>query len=264
MELDYVIDTGLEWPKGRVKRKTTDHIQIHHTVGTYGTPAKWEALHEKKIRDRNKGVGYSYLICKNGDIYLGRGLEYSHGGVKDNINQDANQRSVAIAFDGDMRSDSLPTAAQLASCVRLVDDIRKIYGIPVSAVLGHNEIPTYEKGTAYPTGKTYATLCPCMDMDELRAMLRGDTIEDNPQLDIPADDEQEDEMPIYPALYEYSGATYVNLRSMASSGSDKIGKVSKDEKVIVLGTQGEWAEVIKHEDTPMLRGWCIAKYLQEV
>lgn len=264
MELDYVIDTGLEWPKGRSKRRFTDHIQIHHTVGVYGTPAKWKGLHEKKIRDRHKGVGYSYLICKNGDIYLGRGLEFSHGGVKDNVTNDANQRSVAIAFDGDMRSDSLPTAAQLASCVRLVDDIRKIYDLPVSAVLGHNEIPTYKKDTNVPTGKTYATLCPSMDMDELRAMLRGDSIGDKPQLDIPADDEQEDEMPIYPALYEYSGATYVNLRSMASSGSDKIGKVSKDEKVIVLGTQGEWAEVIKHEETPMLRGWCIAKYLQEV
>lgn len=177
MELDYVIDTGLEWPKGRTKRHTTDHIQIHHTVGVYGTPAKWKALHESKIKDGNKGVGYSYLICKNGDIYLGRGLECAHGGVKDNITNKANQRSVAIAFDGDMRSDSLPTEAQLASCVRLVNDIRKIYGLPVSAVLGHNEIPTYEKDTAKPTGKTYATLCPCMDMDALRAMLSGDPIE---------------------------------------------------------------------------------------
>lgn len=264
MELDYVIDTGLEWPKGRTKRHTTDHIQIHHTVGTYGTPTKWKALHEKKIRDGNKGVGYSYLICKNGDIYLGRGLEYSHGGVKDNITKRANQRSVSIAFDGDMRSDSLPTAAQLASFVRLADDIMKIYGLTVNDVYGHNEIPTYEKDTAYPTGKTYATLCPCIDMDELRAMLRGDTIEDNPQLDIPADDEKEDAMPAYPALYEYAGGSYVNLRSMASTGSEKIGRVSAGDRVIVLGIQGDWAEVIKHEETPMLRGWCISKYLKEV
>lgn len=264
MELDYVIDTGLEWPKGRTKRRTTDHIQIHHTVGTYGTPAKWKALHEKKIRDGNKGVGYSYLICKNGNIYLGRGLECSHGGVRDDITNNANQRSVSIAFDGDMREANLPTAAQLASCVRLVDDIMKIYNLTVSDVYGHNEIPTYEKGTAYPTGKTYATLCPCLDMDELRAMLKGDTIGDSPQIDAPADDEQEDEQPAYPALYEYAGSTYVNVRSQASSGADKIGRVSAGEKIIVLGKSDEWAEIIKHEDTPMLRGWCIHKYLKEV
>lgn len=264
MELDYVIDTGLEWPKGRTKRRTTDHIQIHHTVGTYGTPAKWKALHESKIREGNKGVGYSYLICKNGDIFLGRGLECSHGGVKDNITNQANQRSVAIAFDGDMRSDSLPTGAQLASFIRLVDDIMKIYNLGAWAVIGHNEVPTYEKDTNKPTGKTYATLCPCMDMDELRAMIKGESIGNMPQIDIPSDDEQTDDMPIYPALYRYIGATYANLRSMASTGGEKIGKVSSGDEIIVLGTSGEWAEVIKHEETPMLRGWCIAKYLQEV
>lgn len=262
MELDYVIDTGLEWPKGKVKRSTTDSVQIHHTVGTYGTPAKWEALHEKKIRDGHKGVGYSYLICKNGDIFLGRGLEYSHGGVKDSKTNNANQRSVAIAFDGDMREDGLPTAAQIASCIRLVNDILGIYGLDTRAVIGHNEVPVYKNGK--PTGETYSTLCPCIDMDELRALLKGDTIETRPNLNVPEDDELTEDVPIYPAYYKYKGNTFVNLRTMASTGGQKIGTVSKNERVIVLGIQGDWAEVIKHEDTPMLRGWCISKYLSEV
>lgn len=262
MELSYVVDTGLKWPKGRVKRQTTDHIQIHHTVGNYGTPSRWEALHEKKIAEGNRGVGYSYLICKDGTIFLGRGHEYAHGGVKDSLTNNANQRSVAIAFDGDMRDDSLPTAAQLSSFIRLTDDLLKIYNLGTGAVLGHNEIPVFSNGK--PTGGTYATLCPCMDMDELRSFLKGETIGTNLDVTIPEDEELSEDLPAYPALYRYSGGTYVNLRATASSGGQKIGKVSAGEKVIVLGTAGEWAEVIKHEEVPMLRGWCISKYLKEV
>lgn len=262
MELDYVVDTGLIWAAEREKRKTTDHIQIHHTVGNYGTPDKWKRLHEKKIADRNKGVGYSYLICKDGTIYLGRGLEYAHGGVKDSKTNYANQRSVSIAFDGDMREANLPTAKQLASCVRLCNDIMAIYGLSTGAVLGHNEIPVYSNGK--PTGGTYSTLCPSLDMDELRAMLRGDTIGTKPDLSVPEDEEATEELPAYPALYKYGGSSYVNLRALPSTGGQKIGTVRNGERVIVLATQGEWAEVIKHEDVPMMRGWCISKYLQEV
>lgn len=262
MELGYVVDTGLQWPRGRVKRSRTDHIQVHHTVGSYGTPERWKALHEAKIKDGNRGVSYSYLICQDGTIYLGRGLEYAHGGVKDSITDNANQRSVAIAFDGDMRKENLPTAAQVSSFVRLCVDILARYGLSAGAVLGHNEIPVYSGGK--PTGKTYATLCPCMDMEELRALLRGDTALAEPDLSVPVDEEITEEQPAYPALYEYAGATYVNLRAGASTGYQAIGRVSKGEKVIVLGASGDWAEVIKHRDTPMLRGWCTARYLEEV
>lgn len=262
MELDYVVDTGLMWPVDRVKRKKTDHIQIHHTVGTYGTFDKWHRLHEKKISEGNKGIGYSYLICKDGTIYLGRGLEYAHGGVKDSKTDNANQRSVSIAFDGDMREDGLPTGKQISSFVRLCNDIMAIYGLSTGAVLGHNEIPVYSNGK--PTGGTYATLCPSMDMDELRALLRGDRADKPLDTSVPADDELTEELPAYPALYKYGGSTYVNLRATASTGGQKIGTVRNGERVIVLATQGEWAEVIKHEDVPMMRGWCISKYLQEV
>jgi len=264
MEFDYVIDTGLLWPRGRVKRAKTDHVQVHHTVGNYGTPERWQSLHENKIKDGNKGVGYSYLICKDGAIYLGRGLEYSHGGVKDNITNQANQRSVAIAFDGDMRKDDLPTAAQVSSFIRLCNDILTYYGLTPADVYGHNEIPTYQAGTSKPTGKTYATLCPSMDMDELRALLKGDTILDKPDLTVPEDDEITEDLPAYPALYRYTGASYVNLRAGASTGYQSIGRVSKGDEVIVLGKSGDWAEVVKHEDAPMLRGWCTARYLSEV
>lgn len=267
MEFAYVIDTGLKWPEGKGgKRLVTDHVQVHHTVGNYGTPEAWERLHRRKIeKDGHKGVGYSYLICKNGDIYLGRGLEYSHGGVSNSAtkNEDdigANDRSVAIAFDGDMRDSSLPTEAQLRSFVRLCNDILAYYDLSTGAVLGHNEVPTYKNNK--PTGKNYATECPCMDMDQLRALLSGR--EEVPDLAVPDDDERTEDLPTYPALRRYAGATYVNLRTMPSTGGQKIGRVCVNDKVIVLGFNGDWAEVILHEETPMLRGWCLGKYFEEV
>lgn len=259
-ELAKVIDTGLVWPKGRTKRTSTDHIQIHHTVGFYGTPARWRSLHENKIDDGNKGVGYSYLVLQDGSVYLGRGHEYAHGGVKDSKTNNANQRSIAIALDGDMRESGLPTKPQLNAALRLCRELLTLYELGTGAVLGHNEIPVYSGGKL--TGGTYATLCPCIDMDEFRAMLRGET---SSTVEPPDDDELTEDVADFPALYTYGGASYVNLRAGASTGYQSIGRVSKGEKVIALGISTDgWAEVIKHEAVPMLRGWCTAKYLREV
>lgn len=262
-EFPYVIDTGLTWPSGRGSmRKITDHIQVHHTVGFYGTPAKWAALHKRKMeKDGHRGVGYSYLVTQDGQIFRGRGHEYGHGGVKDSITNNANQRSIAIAFDGDMRESGLPTQAQWQAGLRLVRDLMALYKLSSGAVLGHNEIPVYSGGK--PTGKLYATACPCIDMNAFRAALGGTSLEATPEDKAPdVNDDREDLDQAYPAEYSYIGATYVNLRE--SINGTVIGRVSAGERVIVLGISGEWAEIITHQTIPMRRGWCISKYLREV
>lgn len=171
--MNYVKDTGLNW-SSLTKRNKTDHIQIHHTVGDYGTPAKWKALHNRRIQQGQRGVPYSYLVLDDGTIYLGRGMENSHGGVKDSLTNRANQRSVAIAFNGDMRQPGKPTDAALNAAVRLVKDIMATYDLDVSKVIGHNEVPLYSGGK--PTGKTYATACPSIDMDKFRRALQSGTV----------------------------------------------------------------------------------------
>ncbi len=122
LEFPYVTDTGLIWTKDKATRiARIDHIQIHHTVGNYGTPRQWKSLHLRRIADGQRGVPYSYLVLQSGEIYLGRGLTFAHGGVKDSETTNergvgANQRSVAIALDGDMRKDHLPADKQLCHC----------------------------------------------------------------------------------------------------------------------------------------------------
>ena len=256
-EFPYVIDIGLSWLKNNplAKRRATDHIQVHHTVGKYGTVARWNGLQASRQADGQRGVPYSYLVLQDGTIYLGRGHEYGHGGVKDNITNNANQRSVAIAFDGDMRGDGLPTEKQLAAALRLVKDLMALYKLPASAVLGHNEIPTYADGK--PTGKTYATLCPCIDMKAFRAAL-ATVAAPEPK---PVEPEQP-AMLTFPALYAYAGDSGVNVRGGPGTANGAIGKLAAGQKCIVLAVADGWAEVVLHEQSPMLRGWCIDTYLR--
>ena len=255
-EFSYVVDTGLVWPVARNKRKVTDHIQIHHTVGKYGTPARWAALHQGRISEGQRGVPYSHLILQDGTVYLGRGHEYGHGGVKDSITNNANQRSVAIAFDGDMRADNLPTENQLAAARLLVKDLLALYKLPVSAVLGHNEIPVYENGK--PTGKTYATLCPCIDMAAFRGALAAVTApEPKPGPEQPA-------VLAFPALYAYAGDSGVNVRNGPGTSNGILGKLSAGQRCIVLAMANGWAEIVLHEQVPMIRGWCIDTYLRRI
>lgn len=256
MDFSYITQLGLQWPRGRVSRKSTDHIQIHHTVGDYGTPAKWRALHNKRLEAGNRGVEYSFLILADGTVYEGRGLYYGHGGVKDSLTNNANQRSVAIAFNGDMRKEGQPSEAALQSAVRLINDIRAYYGLPVGAVLGHNEIPLYENGK--PTGARYATLCPCLDMDGLRERIARAEDTDVSCLPLPG---SHGSARHFPAMYEYVGASFVNLRTRARDG-DVIGRVSRGDEVVALQEQEGWLEVVCHEQTPMLRGWCLGTYLE--
>lgn len=258
-EFDYVQDTVLTFSPALVARKVTDHIQIHHTVGDYGTQAKWTALNERRKQQGNRGLSYSYLVLSDGQIYLGRGHAYAHGGVKDSrtTNENglgANQRSVSIAFNGDMRKEGLPTEAQMAAALRLTKDVMALYGLTADQVLGHNEVPLYENGKK--TGKLYPTLCPCIDMADFRTRLGQAGTEAQ---------EQEAEEPgnSFPSLYEYGGSTYVNLRTAPVDGKI-IGRVKKGERVIAIGIEGDWASVITHEASPMRFGYCIAQYLKEV
>jgi uncharacterized protein YgiM (DUF1202 family) len=64
------------------------------------------------------------------------------------------------------------------------------------------------------------------------------------------------------ALYAYRGATYVNLREKPASSSKDIGDVNAGDEVLVLQLKDGWAEVIKVNDTPARRGWCIDTYLR--
>ncbi len=247
---EYVTDVGLTWPKGRTERRLTDHVQIHHTVGDFDTPEKWRALHNRRIAQNGwKGIEYSFGVNSQGIVFDGRGLLYKHGAVKNSNTTNesgigAADRSVSITLIGDMRKPGLPTEPQLDAALRLTKDVMEKYSLSSSQVLGHGEIPV-------AGGGTYPTACPSMDMGAFRTRLAGIVPESEPE-------------PKLPALYRYAGDTFVNIRVGAGTQYESIGWFSKDERCIVLARQGNWMKIVRHEASPMLRGWCIQTYLERV
>lgn len=273
-----IVDTGLTWPNGKGnKRSKTDHIQIHHTVGNYGTPTKWASLHKSKQNDGQKGVPYSFLVLSDGTVYLGRGWEYSHGGVKDATTNNANQRSISISLNGNMLDDELPTKAQLAAAVELTKEAMKRYNLTAKDVLGHNEIPLYENGKK--TGKLYATQCPGMDMDEFRKMLSdgvegdtgdkttGTTPTPTPDTTKPVQPPTEPETgnnEVLPCYVKYTGSSYVNVRQKASTDSKSLGKFKAKEVAIKISESNGWDEIVLYNQSPIVRGWCSNKWNKKV
>lgn len=247
---EYVMDVGLSWPNGRVYRKVTDHVQIHHTVGDYDTPEKWRALHNRRIRENGwRGIEYSFGVNAQGVVFDGRGLLFEHGAVRNSETKDENgigaaDRSVSIALIGDMRKAELPTEAQWNAALTLTREVLETYGLLFDRVLGHREVPL-------AGGGTYPTACPSIDMDAFRAQLSNPAPEPEPE-------------PRLPALYRYTGETFVNIRTGAGTQYESIGRIGKDERCIVLSRQSGWTEIIRHETSPMLRGWCIETYLSRV
>ena len=69
------------------------------------------------------------------------------------------------------------------------------------------------------------------------------------------------DVPCYPDMYYYSGATYVNLRTEPAKG-DIIGRVNRGDNVLVLNDSNGWAEVIKKESR-YLRGYCASGRLKK-
>jgi hypothetical protein len=234
---EYVENLNLDWHEGRVKRTVTDHIQIHHTVGDYDTPERWTALHNKRVASSDyRGIEYSFGINSEGRVFEGRGLEYKHGGVMNSLTNNANDRSVSVVFIGDMRKPELPSDKQMQAGVILVRDLLAYYKLAITDVYGHNEIKPYRPGDSR------YTLCPVIDMDDFRLRLDAGIT--------------------FPSGYYYGGASYVNLRTAPDTLGTIIGRVNKNDDVIVLDIDGGWAEVIKHNDVPMKRGYCISTWLK--
>ncbi len=65
-------------------------------------------------------------------------------------------------------------------------------------------------------------------------------------------------------LFKYYGGSYVNLRSGPGTSYVRIGKVYAKDEVLVLQQKDGWSEVVKYNDSPVLRGWCSDTYLRRI
>lgn len=136
------------------ERSYTDMIVIHHT-GSPDMDASAEQIHGWHLGNGWAGIGYHYVIRKDGAIERGR-PEWAIGSHAFG----ENSHTIGIHLSGDFEN-AEPTAEQLDRCGALVADICDRYGIPIDRdhIVGHGEL--------------MATSCPGVN---LQALLDDGTI----------------------------------------------------------------------------------------
>lgn len=138
---------------GLSKRKSTEKIVLHHAAAT---SCSVDDIHRWHLNNGWAGIGYHFLVRKDGSVHEGRPIETvgAHTG-------DENYNSIGICFEGNFETETMPTAQKKAGA----------------------ELVTYVKGL-YPTIKTVgkhkdynATACPGKNFpfDEIAAGVKVET-----------------------------------------------------------------------------------------
>lgn len=121
-----------------------EFIIVHHTA-TAKDDTKFITIKNAHIGYGWEDIGYHKWVSGDldGDGILIPGRPENKVGAHTDSNK-MNYRSIGAVVCGDFHSTGLnetPTAAQLATLQKLLDDLRKQRGIPKERVLGHTEVP---------------------------------------------------------------------------------------------------------------------------
>lgn len=129
-----IVETNLDFDS-LSERGYTDMVVIHHT-GCNDIDASAEQIHGWHIGQGWSGIGYHYVIRKDGTIERGR-PEWAVGSHA----YGENSHTIGIHLSGDFEQAN-PTEEQIEKCAALVADICDRYGIPIdrSHIVGHGEL----------------------------------------------------------------------------------------------------------------------------
>ena len=126
----HIIEKTYNWAMPLNKRGTTDLLILHHSGTTTCTP---DGVHSSHVGNGWAGIGYHYLVRKDGTIYRGRPEDtvgaHAYG---------ANSHSIGVCFEGNYQVEPSMPAAQLAAGQALVADIKRRWGI--TKVIGHKDV----------------------------------------------------------------------------------------------------------------------------
>ncbi len=129
-----IVETDLDFTS-LSERPITDMIVIHHTGGN-DIDASAEQIHGWHKNQGWAGIGYHYVIRKNGTIERGR-PEWAIGSHA----YGENSHTIGIHISGDFEQ-AEPTVEQVENCAELIADICTRYGIPIDRahIVGHGEL----------------------------------------------------------------------------------------------------------------------------
>ena len=130
-------------PPSRLEKKWTA-IVIHHSGTKQGNAAIFDKWH--KEGNHWEGVGYNFVIGNgtnsgNGQVEVTfRWRQQRVGAHCKTPDNWANEKAVGICLVGNFNQ-TLPTARQMRSLVKLVRFLQNRYGIPKTRIYGHNTTP---------------------------------------------------------------------------------------------------------------------------
>lgn len=144
-----IVETNLKFKNDMTIRKNTNRIVIHHSDSDAGDAVMVHGWHLNKGW---AGIGYHFVIKKDGTIERGRPIQYV-GAHTEGSNSD----SIGICLIGNFMTYG-PSDAQIKSLIALIKYIQVKYGNNLK-VYGHREL--------------MATACPgtMFDLDSFRKKL---------------------------------------------------------------------------------------------
>ena len=125
------IEHDYRWQSSLAKRKKTTLIVLHHAAATECIA---EDIHRWHLANGWAGIGYHYLVRKDGSIHRGR--------PEDTVGAHAlnsNSISVGVCFEGNFETETMPDL-QLTAGAELVADLMRRYQLGVNAIRGHRDV----------------------------------------------------------------------------------------------------------------------------
>lgn len=151
---DKLMSNG-EYPKRDIKDIT--HIDVHHSASFTKDYKGLDTIKQfAKFHVEGHGwagIGYHYVVAPDGVIYktgYANEMRWSVGGN--------NSYTISVMMIGRFDKEE-QGEKQFNEVVRLIRRLMEAYNIPKENVMGHNEYPKQN------------TICPGIDMDELRGAL---------------------------------------------------------------------------------------------
>ena len=128
--------------KNSPKDNIPEYLIVHHSGGTDANPLEDTSHHTANIMESYhlskgwEGLGYHYVIHKNGDIWKGR-PEHYHAAHTVGYNN----KSIGICLAGNFDA-TLPTKEQEKSLTTLLKELQTKYNIPSDKIVPHRKFAT--------------------------------------------------------------------------------------------------------------------------
>lgn len=152
-----LVDYGLEFVSLTARDRTTK-IVIHHTGNAQDDDLSAEQIHSSHLMQGWSGIGYHYVIRKDGTVEIGR-PEWAVGAHAHGFNWN----TIGIHVCGNFEL-ATPTPAQIESLAYLVGWLCDKYGLTPDAdrIVGHRDL--------------MATACPGQQLYDILQTVRGKAI----------------------------------------------------------------------------------------